>query len=111
MKTNKNKIKKNNDFNVDYEMYDFLREHTTQGSLVALEFFKECIIKDFESSKKQEALTEDFKQGWIAAYMHVLNNLVRMENNLEKLIPSYLENEDQFDLLFKRFQEAFPHKG
>jgi hypothetical protein len=108
-KTNTNKIKKNNDLNVDYEMYAFLKEHTTQGTLMAIDFFEEFLIKDLESAKKQEALTKDFKQGWVAAYMHILNNLGRIENNMSKLIPSYL-SVDQFNLLFKRFQDAFPHK-
>ena len=98
--------KNNNEFNIDYEMYSFLQEHTTQGALMAVNIFEEYLIKDLESAKKQKSLTEDFKQGWLAAYMHILNNM----DNVEKNIPSYLENEDQFDILFKRFQEAFPCK-
>lgn len=111
MKTNKKKIKKNNDFNIDYEMYDFLTLHNTHGVLFALKQFRNHLIKDLESAKNQEPLTEDFKHGWIAALMHIIDNLDRMEYNVDNTVPSHLLKDDQFDILFKKFQEAFPHKS
>ena len=111
MKTNKKKIKKNNDFNIDYEMYDFLTLHNTHGVLFSIKLFRDRLTKDLESVKNQDALTEDFKHGWIAALMHTIDNLDRMEHNVDNTVPSHLLKDDQFDILFKKFQEAFPHKS
>lgn len=99
-------MKKNNDFGIDYEMYAFLKEHFSQGSLVAYDTIRDLVIKDYESSKKQEALTQDFKNGWIAAFEHIIKNINILGAN--GLTGNYLTDEEQFDKLFKKFQDAFP---
>jgi len=97
---------KNNEFNIDPEMYSFLKEHFAQGSLVACETIRDNIVKDFEKSKEQQALTEDFKKGWIAAYQHIISNLDTITR--DGLLGNFLTDEDQFDRLFLKFQQAFP---
>ena len=99
-------MKKNNNLGIDYEMYAFLKEHFFQGSLFAVEVVREQMIKDYESAKKQEALTKDFKNGWLSAYSNMINNLEIMYKN--GCLGNYLSDEEQFDRLFKRFQDAFP---
>lgn len=99
-------MKKNNDFGIDYEMYAFLKEHFAQGTLAAFETIRDQIIKDYESSKNQEALTQDFKNGWLAAFQHIITNINIIGKN--GLLGNYLTDEEQFDTLFKKFQDAFP---
>lgn len=101
-------MKKNNEFGINYEMYAFLKEHFCQGSLVAFETIRDKLISDYEFSKQQDALTEDFKKGWLAAYQHIISNLDELGKN--GLLGNYLTDEEQFDSLFKKFQEAFPQK-
>jgi hypothetical protein len=99
-------MKKNNDFGIDYEMYAFLKEHFTQGALVAYETIRDQIVKEYELTKEQEALTKDFKNGWLAAYQHIIKNLDQLGKN--GFLGNYLTDEEQFDKLFKKFQDAFP---
>lgn len=101
-------MKKNNDLGIDYEMYAFLKEHFSQGSLVAFQTIRDKLISDYEFSKQQEALTEDFKKGWLSAYKHIILTLDEIGKN--GLLGNYLTDEEQFDKLFERFQKAFPKK-
>jgi len=96
-----------NDKNVDQEMNNFLREHFVQGSLVSANLIRDSLAKIEDAIKKENRLPEGFKNGWESAFKMVFATLEKVMANMPK---NYLKDDEEFDRLYARFQEAFPKK-